>query len=91
MFPLFVVNMRLTESSSLDSEDCEKKLVKKNQIVTLTACAVQDCIQQTDAAKSVSYAQNGTSVAMKSVQVQTTEKHFFLFSTTLNKYSARLP
>jgi hypothetical protein len=74
-----------------DSEDCQKKLVKKIQIVTLIACAVQGSIQQTDAAKSRSYAQNGTRVAMKSVQVQTTEKHFFVFSTTLNKYSARLP
>jgi hypothetical protein len=65
--------------------------VKKVQILTLSACTIQGYMLETDATKSVSSAQNGTIVAMKSVRVQTAGKRFFAFSATLNKCSARLP
>ena len=84
-----------TESSSVDSEDCEEpSLVETDtnvQILTLSGCIVQGSIVQRDAAKSGSNAQNATSGAMKSNQIQTTGTRFFAFSATLNKCSARLP
>ena len=59
--------------------------MKKIQILTLSACTVQGCIAETDAAKSGSNAQNAASGAM------TAGKRFFAFSATLNKCYARLP
>ena len=95
MFQSFAVNMRWTESPSVDSEDCEAlSLVqtgKTIQILTLRSCTVRSCITQRDAAKSGSNTQNTTIGAMKSDQVQTTGTCFFAFSATPNKFSARLP
>jgi len=65
--------------------------VKKIRIMTVSTCTVRGCVLDTDASKSGSNAQNATSGAMKSVQVQTTGKRFFGFSATSNKCSARLP
>ena len=67
------------------------KLTKKIQIVILSTCTVQGCILEKDAAKSGWNAQNATTGAMKTVQVQTTGKRFFGFSATLSKFSASLP
>ena len=58
-----LVNMRGTESSSLDSVGCvELSLVETDEensdIETLSACTVQGCILETDAVKSGSNAQN---------------------------------
>ena len=73
MFPSLVVNMRWRESSFLDPEDCEEpslvKLVKKIQVLTLSAFTVQGCILETGAEKSVSNAQDSPVGAMKSVRV----------------------
>ena len=56
-------------------------------MLTLSVCAVQDCILETDEAKSGPNAQNVTSGAMKSFRVRATGKLFFAFSATLNKCS----
>jgi hypothetical protein len=57
--------------------------------MTLSACTLQDCILDRSG-KNGSNAQNSTSGAMKSVQVQQAGKLFFGFSEALNKFSARL-
>jgi hypothetical protein len=53
--------------------------VKNIQILTLSVCAVQGCVLETDADKSVSIAQIATVDAMKSVRVQTIGKVSLLF------------
>jgi hypothetical protein len=58
--------------------------MEKIQIVALSAGTVQGCILETRGA------QNATSSAMKSVQVQSTAKYLFALSATLNKCYACL-
>jgi hypothetical protein len=80
---------RTSESSPSDSEECEEPgLIATDGENTDSGAECwhcSGCILETDGA------QNATSGAIKSVQVQTTAKCVFAVSATLNKCCAYLP